>query len=181
MPTSVTAVSRVRATMPRSTRASRLKSEAVDRSGASCRRRQTISSRTADYADRDPGQKHPTDGRLAEGVQTAEDAAAREKCGKVAQAECGDGQAERRLLQRSMFPGHQTVNKGRARQPRHERTVLHGVPGPVAAPAELLIGPFRARRYPRQATSRRTAAHGLACCSQCVNRAARRSAPRQQA
>ena len=38
----------------------------------------------------------------------------------------------------------QDVHEGACEQPRHERGVLDGVPAPVAAPAEYLIGPVAA-------------------------------------
>ena len=41
---------------------------------------------------------------------------------------------------------HQRVQERRARQPRHQRRVLDRVPAPVAAPAELRVGPARAEQ-----------------------------------
>ena len=43
---------------------------------------------------------------------------------------------------------HDRVQEGGADQPRHQRGVLDRVPAPVAAPAELRVGPARAEQDP---------------------------------
>ena len=43
---------------------------------------------------------------------------------------------------------HDRVQEGGAEQPRHQRRVLDRVPGPVAAPAELGVGPAGAKQEP---------------------------------
>ncbi len=62
-----------------------------------------------------------------------------------AQREGADGQQQRpRLKAGALFGDRQRVQQGGARQPRHKGGVLHRVPEPPAAPAQLVVGPRRA-------------------------------------
>ena len=66
-----------------------------------------------------------------------------------AEAEGGRDQADVPDLQHAaLLLHHHRVQEGGADQPGHERRVLHRVPAPVTAPAELLVGPARAEQQP---------------------------------
>ncbi len=68
-----------------------------------------------------------------------------EEGAQQAQREGADGQQQRpRLKAGALFGDRQRVQQGGARQPRHKGGVLHRVPEPPAAPAQLVVGPRRA-------------------------------------
>ena len=50
----------------------------------------------------------------------------------------------------ALFLDHDRVDIGRAGDPRHQRGVLDGIPCPVAAPAENLVGPAPTEHHARR-------------------------------
>jgi hypothetical protein len=94
----------------------------------------------------DVGKEDPSeDGRLREGVHRLHDATACEERPEQAQTVGEPDQQQIPGLQHvPLFLDHHRVQVRRAGEPGHERRVLHRVPGPVAAPAEHLVGPAAA-------------------------------------
>ena len=78
-------------------------------------------------------------------MQTAEDAATGKEGGKIAGRKCRRGQQHGGTLQRAALAVyHGRMNQGGDCKPRDQRAVLHGVPIPIATPAEFLISPISA-------------------------------------
>ena len=72
----------------------------------------------------------------------ADDARAREECPEQGEAERQDDQGQVPELEHApALLDHHRVQERRAREPGHEGRVLHGIPGPVAAPAEHVVAP----------------------------------------
>ncbi len=103
--------------------------------------------RRADQDDADQAEDVGPDGAVAEGVDRLQHAGADEEGAEQRQREGGDDQAGVPDLQHPpLLLDHDRVQEGGADQPRHQRRVLDRVPGPVAAPAELGVGPAGAEQ-----------------------------------
>ena len=87
--------------------------------------------------------------RGAEGVDRVEDPRAHEEGAEDRQHAGGQHERDVPDLQHpALLLDHHGVQERRADQPRHQRRVLHRIPGPVAAPAELGVGPAGAEQDP---------------------------------
>ena len=83
------------------------------------------------------------------------------------------------LEQAALVRDGQRVNQRGAHQPRHERGILDRIPEPVAAPAQLVVGPPAAERDARQSGMPRrrssTAGSSVPTSGPCVLRASPRT------
>ena len=103
--------------------------------------------RRADQHHPDQAEDVGPDGAVAEGVDRLQHAGADEEGAEQRQREGGDDQAGVPDLEHAaLLLDHHRVQEGGADQPRHQRRVLDRVPGPVAAPAELGVGPAGAEQ-----------------------------------
>ncbi len=109
---------------------------------------QQESHRDADHERKKDDEKRPESG-LRERMNRGDHAAAREKGPENRQAEGQNDQHHVPDLQHVfLFLDHHRVEIRGAREPRHERRVLHGIPGPVAAPSQDQIGPLCTEKVP---------------------------------
>src|ERR1035441_1977749 len=69
------------------------------------------------------------DGRLRKGVNGTDDSATREERTQDGEPECGEDQPHVPHLQHAtLFLHHHRVQEGGAGEPRHERSILDGIP-----------------------------------------------------
>ncbi len=102
----------------------------------------------ADQVDRDAGRHQEersepwSDRRLRERVHTLDHAAARDERPERREQEAHHDEHDVPLAQHpALFLNHDRMQERGRRQPRQERRVLHRIPSPVAAPAELDVRP----------------------------------------
>src|SRR6201988_661697 len=93
-------------------------------------------------ADRQKPREPGSDRRLREGVNGADDTAAWEERAEKGEPEGGEDEPHVPHLQHAaFFLHHYRMKEGGADQPRHQRSVLDGIPSPIAAPSEDSVGP----------------------------------------
>ena len=103
--------------------------------------------RRAEHDDGDQAEDVGADGVVAEGMDRLQDAGADQERAQQRQREGGDDEAGVPDLQHpALLLDDDRVQEGGADQPRHQGGVLDRIPGPVAAPAELRVGPAGAEQ-----------------------------------
>ena len=86
--------------------------------------------------------KNHAHGSRGKRMDRRQNSGAGEKCAEDRQAESDDDQRQIPHLQHAPpFLDLDRMQKRRCREPRHERGVLHRIPGPVTAPTEHVIRP----------------------------------------
>ena len=88
----------------------------------------------------------PRVGIAGEGVHRIEHARAHQERADQAEREREHGEQHRPARKRVALFDHDRMDQRGRDQPRHQRGVLHRIPEPEAAPAELVIGPPGAAR-----------------------------------
>src|ERR1700733_6224217 len=98
-------------------------------------------------ADGEEPREPVSDRRLREGVDRADDAASREERSENCKPEGGEDQPHVPDLQHAaLFLHHDGVQEGGADEPGHQRSILDGIPPPVASPAEYGVSPVSAEK-----------------------------------
>ena len=91
--------------------------------------------------------EEPAAGVACERVHGYEHAGSDQERPEQGQRECQDRQQQRPAAEQPTLLGHrERMNQRGADQPRHEGRVLHRIPEPPAAPAELVVRPPAAER-----------------------------------
>ena len=89
------------------------------------------------------------DRRLRESMNGVDHAAASQECAEDGHDISHDHQDNIPNLQHAfLFLNHDRMQEGSSDQPRHQRCILHRIPRPEAAPAQLVIRPLAAEQNP---------------------------------
>ncbi len=103
--------------------------------------------RATDEGGEDPEQVDAALGVVGKGVHRGDDAGADDEGADQAEGEGEDGEQDRPAFKGAALLDHDGGVEERAGdEPGHEGDVLDRIPGPPAAPAELVVGPDRAHR-----------------------------------
>ena len=133
---------RTSATMPISTKASRLQTLVSGLSAARAARRRIISAAWPAVTTTIQARNIQPIGDWLKAWRLLKTPLRVRKVAKLHKREGRDRQGEGGLLQgAAASPGHQSMDQGGAGQPGDQRSVFDGVPTPVAAPAQFFIGP----------------------------------------